>query len=223
MTTISSTAAAGTSSVTAAASDTLFADYNMFLELLTTQMTNQDPLDPMDTSEYTQQLVQYSQVEQSIQQTGALQDILSQLASQDLASASNFIGRTARFDSAVAGLGDAPAQWSYYADTVPASLTATISDSSGNVVQTVTLDPAQQGTYSWDGTMSNGATAPAGAYTFAVTALDASGEATGVTINSMARVTDVVSTGSDIMLGVNGIRMSVSGLVAVSDTSADES
>ena len=51
----------------------------MFLKLLTTQMQNQDPLSPMDTSQYTQQLVQYSQVEQSIQQNSTLKDILSSL------------------------------------------------------------------------------------------------------------------------------------------------
>lgn len=45
----------------------LATDSTMFLKLLTTQMQNQDPLDPMDTSEYTAQLVQFSQVEQSIQ------------------------------------------------------------------------------------------------------------------------------------------------------------
>ncbi|MFD2134705.1 flagellar hook assembly protein FlgD [Novosphingobium resinovorum] len=117
MATVTDTAStSSTSSTTAASTTSLLADYNLFLKLLTTQMTNQDPLDPMDTSEYTQQLVQYSQVEQSIQQTGKLDDILGQLLSQQMAQASSYIGREARFDSAVAGLSDNPAKWTYYVD-----------------------------------------------------------------------------------------------------------
>lgn len=54
-------------------------DFDMFLKLLTTQMQHQDPLSPMDTAQYTQQLVQYSQVEQSIQQTALLKEILARL------------------------------------------------------------------------------------------------------------------------------------------------
>lgn len=61
------------------AARTLTGDYDMFLKLLTTQMQNQDPLDPMDSSEYTQQLVQFSAVEQQIEQTGLLREILAKL------------------------------------------------------------------------------------------------------------------------------------------------
>ncbi|TCM17749.1 flagellar basal-body rod modification protein FlgD [Novosphingobium sp. PhB165] len=219
MTTISNTSSSsGSSSTTdptAASTTSLLSDYNLFLKLLTTQMTNQDPLNPTDTSEYTQQLVQYSQVEQSIQQNSKLSDILTQLSSQDMAQASSFIGKEARFDSPVAGLGDDPAHWTYYVDGTPTAVTATISDSNGKVVQTVTLDPTAQGTYEWDGTQADGTKAANGAYTLAVTATDAAGDTLDTTINSVAKVSDVVTDGSTIMLGVNGIRMSVDGLVAI--------
>lgn len=194
----------------------LSTDYTMFLKLLTTQMQNQDPLDPMDTSEYTQQLVQYSQVEQSIQQNASLQEVIAQLSAQQMSQASSFIGKEARFDSAIAGLGSDPATWTWYVDGTPAAITATISDSSGKVVNSVTLDPASQGRYEWDGTMKDGSKAPEGAYTLAVTATAAGGDKLEATINSVAKVTDVVASGSDIMLGVNGIRMPLYGLVAVS-------
>lgn len=213
MTTINSTTGTNNSGTQFAGLST---DYQMFLKLLTTQMQHQDPLDPMDTSEYTQQLVQYSQVEQSIQQTGALKDILSQLGAQQMSQASSFIGREARFDSAIAGLGSDPATWTYYVNGTPAALTATITDSSGKVVNTVTLDPKAQGRFEWDGTKSDGTRAADGAYTFALTATTAAGDKLNATINSVAKVTDVVSSGGEIMLGVNGIRMPLYGLVAVS-------
>ena len=67
-------------------------DYTMFLKLLTTQMQHQDPLSPMDTAQYTQQLVQFSQVEQAITQTGVLREIrdgLSALSGQMAVLAQN--------------------------------------------------------------------------------------------------------------------------------------
>ncbi|MYL99316.1 flagellar hook assembly protein FlgD [Novosphingobium sp. FGD1] len=215
-TAIGGTSGTSATTQTAAASSGLLTDYNLFLKLLTTQMTNQDPLDPMDTSEYTAQLVQYSQVEQSIQQTGALGNILNQLLSQQMAQASNYIGREARFDSAVAGLGDGPARWTYYVDGAPATVTATIKDTLGNKVATVTLDPEGQGSYEWDGTKADGTKAPAGAYTLSIEAVSASGAAMETTINSVGVVDDVVTDGTGIMLGVNGIRLSATGLVAIS-------
>ncbi|MDF0542545.1 flagellar hook capping FlgD N-terminal domain-containing protein [Sphingobium sp. H39-3-25] len=215
MTTITGNSASRNTATTTSSTG-LSADYNMFLKLLTTQMQNQDPLDPMDTSEYTQQLVQYSQVEQAMQQTGALQDILTQLGSQQMSQASNYIGKEARFDSPVSGLGEAPATWTYYADGTPTTMKAQIKDANGKIVSETTLDAASQGRYSWDGKKSDGTRAVDGAYTLSVTATNASGANLPVTINSVATVKDVVTDGSGVMLGVNGIRMPVSGLVAIS-------
>ncbi|MFS0850834.1 flagellar hook assembly protein FlgD [Novosphingobium panipatense] len=220
MTTVTDTATKGISA-TAGATSGLLADYNLFLKLLTTQMTNQDPLDPMDTSEYTAQLVQYSQVEQSIQQTGKLDDIMSQLLSQQMAQASSYIGREARFDSPVSGLGDAPARWTYYVDGSPSTITATVKDSLGATVATVALDPDAQGTFEWDGTKSDGSKAEPGAYTLSISTVNASGSSLTTTINSVGRVDDVVTDGSSIMLGVNGIRFSATGLVALTAGSED--
>ena len=132
-------------------------DFTMFLKLLTTQMQNQDPLSPMDTSQYTQQLVQYSQVEQSIQQTGLLRDMLGRMSANDMTEAAALIGREAEFDSVIAGLGDEPASWNWSLPRSVATLTGEVVDSSGRTVATVTLDPAATGgRYSWDGQLAAG-------------------------------------------------------------------
>ena len=110
------TPSAATTASTAAPTTGIKADFNMFLKLLTTQMQNQDPLSPMDTSQYTQQLVQYSQVEQSVQQNTTLNSILSNLSNQGLTQASGMIGRSVTLNSDVAGLAaGTPAAWSYSA------------------------------------------------------------------------------------------------------------
>lgn len=193
------------------------ADFDMFLKLLTAQMQNQDPLDPMDTSEYAQQLVQYSQVEQSIQQTGMLQSILAQLSGQNMTQASAYIGKEVRFDSDVAGLGSDPATWTYYVDGTPKEIKATIKDADGKVVHEEIIDPSNQGRYSWDGKLANGTRAPEGAYTLSLKVDGGNGASLDATINSVGIVKDVVTDGVNILLGVNGIRMPVNGLVAVSD------
>lgn len=194
----------------------LTTDYTMFLKLLTTQMQHQDPLNPMDTSQYTQQLVQFSQVEQSIQQTSALKDILNQLDGQNLAQASGFIGREARFASNIAGLGADDAAWTYTTVGSPSSVTATILDANGKEVRVMTLENDSSGRITWDGMKADGTRAVDGAYMLQITALDQSGEPMDHTINSVAKVKDVIANGGEIMLGVNGIRMPMSALIAVS-------
>jgi flagellar basal-body rod modification protein FlgD len=210
-------AQASGSSTPAPAGKSLTPDLNMFLKMLTTQLQNQDPLNPMDTAQYTQQLVQYSQVEQEMQQTDTLNGILSNLASQGMSQASSFIGREARFVTDVAGLqGDSPATWSYTTDRKPASLTATIKDADGKVVAEVPLDPKNDGRFAWDGNKTDGSKAADGAYTLSLVAKDDNGNEIATTINSIGIVKDVVTDGQNIMLGVNGLRFSTQGLVAVS-------
>lgn len=192
------------------------ADFNMFLRLLTTQMQNQDPLDPMDTSEYTQQLVQYSQVEQSIQQTGVLKDILARLSMQDMAEAAGLIGREVEIDTAVSGLSaTAPAQWSWSVPRAAATVTGTITDASGKTVATPVLTPGSDGRFSWDGRLATGGTAPAGRYTLKLEAKDTAGATLPVTLRSVGRVDDVLASGGALGLGINGITLPAAGIVRV--------
>ena len=126
MTTVNS-ATAISDAKTAAASTKLNADFDMFLKLLTTQMQHQDPLDPMDTAQYTQQLVQYSQVEQSIEQTATLKEMLAAFGTQNLMQASALIGAQVETTSPISGLSaTTPAQWTWSAPRDVASMTATI-------------------------------------------------------------------------------------------------
>ncbi len=210
-----------TPGLTGSAGDTkagaeLNANFDMFLKLLTTQMQNQDPLDPMETSEYTQQLTQYSQVEQSIQQTAALKDILSALSTQDLAQSANFLGQRAELDSATAGLSDnAPAQWSWQADRPIQTLTATITDARGRVVETRSLDPANAGRLAWDGSLSDGGKAAAGGYTLALSAQDAAGQQVPVAVHATGIINEVATRDGSVVLGMNGQSFPAAALIRV--------
>lgn len=195
------------------------ADFNMFLKLLTTQMQNQDPLSPMDSTQYTQQLAQYSQVEQTVQQTGTLKDILARLSTQDMSQAAGFIGRDAVFDSPVSGLGAQPANWKYAASGTISAATATITDASGATVLSRAIDlSGTSGRFSWDGTLADGTKAVNGAYTLAIKAVDAAGAPVSTTINSTGTVNDVSLTKGVVSLGVNGVAMSMDRLVRLAAT-----
>ena len=217
MTAISSIAPAlsGDTGLTQAGTD-LNANFDMFLKLLTTQMQNQDPLDPMETSEYTQQLVQYSQVEQSIQQTAALKDILASLSTQDLAQSANFLGQRAEIDSANAGLSaDRPAQWTWEANRPVDAIVATITDAGGRVVETRALDATRAGSFAWDGSLSGGGAAGPGGYTLSLSALDAAGQEVPVAIHTTGIVDEVATRDGAVVLGINGQSYASASLVRV--------
>ena len=217
MTTVNTNAAAITDAKTQAASTKLSADYDMFLKLLTAQMQNQDPLDPMDTAQYTQQLVQYSQVEQSIEQTSTLKTMLSTMGTQNLTQASSLIGRSVETDSATAGIASgSPAQWVWDAPRDVTSMTATFKDAAGKVVDTRDITPnAASGNFSWDGKTTGGKDMPAGNYTVSIAAKDTAGNSVTVTPHAVGKVSDVQLEGNNVLVTINGMQIATSQLVRI--------
>jgi flagellar basal-body rod modification protein FlgD len=219
MTTVTNTNNTAATNSTATANSTgLNADFTMFLKLLTTQMQNQDPLSPMDTSQYTQQLVQYSQVEQSMQQSGTLKDILATLGTQNLTQASSLIGHAVEANSNVAGLSDSvPAQWNWTAPRDAATVVATISDASGKVVDTRTVTvTGSTGTLGWDGETSSGKKVATGNYSLSIKALDSSGtEISNTSVRSIGTVTDVELSNGKTLVTVNGNKFDSSQLTRI--------
>jgi flagellar basal-body rod modification protein FlgD len=224
MTTVTSTSnnAAVASAVQETASSKLGADFNMFLKMLTAQMQNQDPLDPMDTAQYTQQLVQYSQVEQSITQTATLKSMLAAMGTQNLTQASSLIGRQVETGSATSGLSAAtPAQWTWSAPREVASMTATFTDSNGRVVDTRTLTGgASAGSLVWDGTTATGLKKDAGNYTLAIKGVDAAGNTVEVTPHAVGKVSDVQLANGNVQVTINGMTVDAANLVRIGEAAA---
>jgi len=202
---------------TAAASTKINADFDMFLKLLTTQMQNQDPLDPMDTAQYTQQLVQYSQVEQSIEQTKTLKEMLSAFGTQNLMQASALIGAQVETSSEVSGLSaTTPAQWTWSATREVASMTGTIKDEKGKVVDTFPIETTgTSGAFTWDGTTSTGKKVDPGLYTLELAGKDASGTAVTATAHAFGKVTDVELNNGIVQMTINGLTVSSSELLRI--------
>ncbi|TGX54197.1 flagellar biosynthesis protein FlgD [Sphingomonas gei] len=217
MTTVTSTTNT-TDTKTGAASSKLNADFDMFLKLLTTQMQNQDPLDPMDTAQYTQQLVQYSQVEQSIEQTSTLKSLLAAFGTQNLMQASSMIGTQVETTSPVSGLSaTAPAQWTWSAPRDVASMTATIKDDKGKTIDTFPLVGATgaAGAFTWDGTTTGGKKVEPGLYKLELAGKDASGTAVIATAHAYGKVSDVELSNGVVRLTINGNKVSTADLLRI--------
>ncbi|MEO0499461.1 MAG: flagellar hook assembly protein FlgD [Pseudomonadota bacterium] len=189
----------------------LTADFDMFLRLLTTQLQYQDPLDPMDTSEYTQQLVGYSQVEQAIQQTDKLDAILSALGTQDLAGASALIGRRVGSYDDVQVATDAGAAWRYELDNAAALTRLTVTDAGGDIVYRGDgVAAAGRHDFTWDGARA-GET-----YRLSVTALDADARPVPSRTLSTGTVTAVEARGGDVFLTIGGREVSAADIISIS-------
>src|SRR5215510_6145419 len=124
----------GSSSVSGALDNVEIAsNFTTFLQLLTTQLKNQNPLDPLDTNQFTQQLVQFAQVEQQLKQNDQLATLISIEKSAQSTTALAFVGQTVAVDGTTAALKNGLATWSF---DVPKPVTAslTVKSSTGQTV-----------------------------------------------------------------------------------------
>ena len=192
------TAAAGTK---AGANDpsrkTIAQNFDAFLLLLTTQLKNQNPLEPLDSNQFTQQLVQFSSVEQQVKTNDSLTAILAGQKTAAVTSALGFVGTKVRADGSTTTLKGGSAEWRVNAPRAAASASFTIKDSNGNAVytQTKSLDAGDQA-FAWNGRNSTGGLASEGDYTLQVTAQDASGQALAVKLETSG-IVDAVDVSGD--------------------------
>lgn len=191
-------------SSTSTASQNLSADMNTFLTLLTTQLKYQDPLDPMDTAEFTNQLVQYSSVEQAIQTNEKLDNLLSMNIANLGAQAVSYIGKVAQVLGNVMPLEGGKAKATYTLDKNVVSTTIVVKDMNGNIVYSE-QGKVTSGTheFTWDGKDANGNQLEDGAYKIEVSTKVASGEtAASVVTTVFGRVTGVASDSSGVYVGL---------------------
>jgi flagellar basal-body rod modification protein FlgD len=174
--------------------ETLNADKTQFLTLLTAQLKNQDPLSPMDSTEFTNQLVQFSAVEQQISINSNLATMISLTQQGMMANSVNYIGKAIQADNNQAPLQNGQLAASYTLDTDPKSTVIAITDSTGKTVHTE-VGSTKAGTYgiTWDGKDAAGNQLPDGAYGVTITALGADGTPVTVKQSIYGAVTSVTN------------------------------
>jgi flagellar basal-body rod modification protein FlgD len=195
---LSSAVASATGSTTSSStSSTGLADnFQTFLTLLTTQLQNQNPLDPLDTNQFTQQLVQFAQVEQQLKSNDQLSTLVSLQKTMQSTQALSYVGQTVVTDGSSSDLGANGAQWSLTAKT-DVNATVTITAANGQTAFTGTYN-MPQGTHGfvWDGKGNDGTLWPAGTYKISVTGKDTAGQNATVT-SEMQGVVDSVDMTAD--------------------------
>ena len=111
MTSSVSSATSSAAASQAATRQTIAGNFDTFLQLLTTQLQNQNPLDPLDTNQFTQQLVQFSSVEQQLKTNDYLAKLVDASATDRAASAGGYLGATITADGSTTTLANGQATW----------------------------------------------------------------------------------------------------------------
>ncbi len=219
---LSPVTASGTSTASAStAASTNQLDKNAFLKLLTAQLANQDPLQPVDNQAFIAQLAQFSSLEQ-LQNVGSkLDSLLSATTSSTQVSTAGLVGKTVGFKAdgtdIVQGGAVSPMTVNLSAR---ATVTAVVQDASGATVRTLALGAHDAGAFDlgWDGRDAGGNTLPAGHYTVTLSAKDASGADVDVSASAQGMVRGVTFDGSTAALLVGGATVKLSDVTQITQS-----
>jgi len=216
MPTITPTASNVPAAAQSAAQNQLAGNFDTFLTLLTTQLQNQDPLNPTDTNQFTQQLVEFSQVEQQINTNDHLKTLITQGVSQTAAYAVSYLGKSVTITNGNAPLRGGAANWSYGLGTQAARTVLTVTDANGNAVFSTAGEtaPGAHG-FAWNGQNSNGTQLPDGVYTLHVTASAADGTAVSSSVAASGVVDEVDMTSGTPKLLIGPMAISLSDVAGV--------
>ncbi len=211
----SSASGASGSGTGANALGTLSTNFSSFLNLLMTQLKNQNPTSPLDSNQFTSELVQFSQVEQQINTNTGLGQLIQLTQAGDLTQASAMLGSAVTAKSSQIPLQNGKAQLTF---TAPAAEPAAIAiyNSSGQQILTASVN-AQQGSnqWNWNGRDSNGATVPDGAYTVAVIGANTNGSTSALPFTVTGTATGVTSANNSLSLSLGSLTVPFSAVQSV--------
>lgn len=194
----------------------LIQSYDQFLQILTAQLQNQSPLEPMDANEFTNQLVQFSSVEQAIKTNDSLASLIALSASNEATSLVGYLGQNITAEGSATTLQNGAATWQLSASDYASDTQVTIRNAAGSIVYTDegTLEPGETN-YVWDGTTNDGGTAPDGLYGITVEARDGDGNVVDVSTAISGQVTGVDFKTFPSALLVGDTRVPITSLTAV--------
>ena len=215
----SSSSSSSTADATnALASQQIAGNFQSFLQLLTTQLQNQNPLDPLDTNQFTQQLVEFAGVQQQLNTNSDLSTLVSLQQTAQSTQALNFVGKTAVVQGSTAALTNSSATWDF---NVPSNSTVNVSiaNSSGQTVFTsqYSANAGNNQPFTWNGKGNDGTQWPDGQYKMTATAVDGSGNSVGVTTSVQGVVSSVDLTQSPPLLTIAGQTYTVNQIQSIAN------
>jgi flagellar basal-body rod modification protein FlgD len=211
----SSSSAAGTNAL---ASQQIAGNFQSFLQLLTTQLQNQNPLDPLDTNQFTQQLVEFAGVQQQLNTNSQLTTLVSLQQTAQSTQALTFVGKTAVVKGDTAAVTNSTATWDLNVAS-NSTLNISIANSSGQTVFTgqYSANAGNNQPFTWNGKGTDGTQWPDGQYKLTATATDGSGNSVGVTTAVQGVVSSVDLTQSPPLLTIGGQTYTVSQIQSIAN------
>jgi flagellar basal-body rod modification protein FlgD len=209
MTSAGTSAAATTASAIAqtgtAALSGLTGNFNDFLSMLMTQLQNQDPTQPMDSTQFTSELVQFSSVEQQISTNNNLTELIQLTQASQIEQSSSMLGKQATVSSTQLALQNGSSQINFNTSSSEPVAIA-VYNAAGAQIQTgtYTTNPGAN-VWQWNGAAANGVTEPDGAYTVTVNSIGTNGSVSAVPFTVTGTVTSVQSQNGTVQLQMGGL------------------
>jgi flagellar basal-body rod modification protein FlgD len=212
----SSSSSSASSSANALANQQIAGNFQSFLTLLTTQLQNQNPLDPLDTNQFTQQLVEFAGVQQQLNTNDSLASLVSLQKTAQSTQALTFVGKTAVVDGSTATVTNSTATWDV---SVPkdSNLSISITNSTGQTVfsGSYAVKAGDNQPFVWDGKGTDGTQWPDGQYKMTATAADSAGNSVAVSTQIQGVVSSVDLTQSPPLLTIGGQTYTIDQIKAI--------
>lgn len=192
-------------------------NFDQFLTLLTTQLQHQDPLEPLDTHEFTSQLVEFSSVEQMIKTNDQLEALILLQYTSVASAAVSYIGKAVEAPGDQVALQDGKAEFSYTLEEPAENVVVTIRDATGNIVYVDDgVNTAGKHYFTWNGENAVGDTAPDGTYNISVSAVDVEGNASPIDTNTIGLAEAVTFVDGQPYVVVGDRKVLLGDIVAIS-------
>ena len=197
--TVQSTASTATTAATDAMGS-LSGNFQGFLNLLMTQLQNQDPTSPLDTNQFTSQLVEFAGVEQQINANTNLTQLITLTQSGQMMQASSMVGRSVQLTADHLPLQSGSGGLQFTASAAGPAEIAIYSDAGVKLLDTTVTATSGSNNWTWNGKDSSGNSLPDGSYRVAVTGTDATGAAAALPFTVLGSVTGVQKSGTSLQL-----------------------
>ena len=221
---INGTTGTSTQSSSSASLSQLSSNLDNFLLILTTQLQNQDPLSPMDTHEFTNQLVQFASVEQQIQSNRNLEALIALQETDIMVGAVSYIGKEVEVTGQTTALKDGEAEFIYSLPEKASAALLAIYDENGTQVRFQQANTtAGRHEFIWDGKDGKGNTMPDGNYTIQIVAVNEANEAITPTYSITGKVTGVGINDGVATLNIGGVDVPLSKVVRVLESNGESS
>jgi flagellar basal-body rod modification protein FlgD len=211
----SSASNTGTAATSGSALAQLGANFNQFLQLLLTQVQNQDPTDPTNTDQFTTELVQFTGVQEQVNANTSLGQLINLQQSSQVLQSAGLVGKQATVNSNEIALQKGTGEITF-TGTAGQPVAISIVDANGNDLRDVTVTAgAGTNTWTWDGTDNNGNAVPDGAYGIAVETQAGTSAPTAVPFSVIGTTTGVSTTGTTTQLQLGALSVPLSALQGI--------